>query len=142
MMPPLLRLKEPSCCRLVHVLLLLSSPQYDVQHCLLAPSGQHRCLMCTDTPPPAAAAAAAAAGWCMCCCLPQIRQLSVSFASNLSDALPGHVQRVIRCMTQLSSACSSHAELAWVEWQPPVLQAMMQHLMANRWAGPAGTRAV
>jgi hypothetical protein len=86
----------------------------------------------------AAAAAAAAAGWCMCCCLPQIRQLAVSFASNLSEALPGHVQRVHRCMTQLASACSNHADMAWVEWQPPVLQAMMQHLMANRWAALAG----
>jgi hypothetical protein len=77
----------------------------------------------------------------MCCCLPQIRQLAVSFASNLSEALPGHVQRVIRCMTQLASACSNHADLAWVEWQPPVLQAMMQHLMVNRWAALAGSCA-
>jgi hypothetical protein len=81
----------------------------------------------------AAAAAAAAAGWCMCCCLPEIRQMAVSFASNLAEALPGHVQRMVRCLTQLSSACSNHAGLAWVEWQPPVLQAMLQHLLANRW---------
>jgi hypothetical protein len=80
-------------------------------------------------------ASAAAAGWCMCCCLPQVRQIAVSFSSNLADALPGHVQRMVRCMTQLSSACSNHAGLAWVEWQPPVLQAMLQHLMATRWAG-------
>lgn len=70
--------------------------------------------------------------WCMCGCLPQVRQLAVAFSSNLHDALPGHVQRVVRCTTQLSTACSNHAGLAWVDWQPPVLLAMLQHLMARR----------
>jgi hypothetical protein len=37
----------------------------------------------------------------MCCCLPQIRQLAVSFASNLSEALPGHVQHMV-CYQPLS----------------------------------------
>jgi hypothetical protein len=70
--------------------------------------------------------------WCMCESLQQIRMLATAFAGHLRDALPGHVQRVIRCTTQLSSACSNHAGLSWVQWQPPILQALLSHTLLQR----------
>lgn len=60
--------------------------------------------------------------WCMCSCLLQIRDIITAFANNLTAALPSHVQKVVRCLTQLSVACSTHARQEWVEWQPPLLQ--------------------
>lgn len=60
--------------------------------------------------------------WCMCSCLPQIREILTAFSSNISEALPSHVQKVVKCLMQLSLACSSHARKEWVEWQPPLLQ--------------------
>jgi hypothetical protein len=42
------------------------------------------------------------------------------------------VQRVVHCITQLSSACADHAAPAWIEWQPPPLGLLLQHLLLQR----------
>lgn len=60
--------------------------------------------------------------WCMCTCLDEIQQIMTAFCKRISDALPSHVQKVVKCLTQLSLACSAHAREAWTRWQPPLLQ--------------------
>lgn len=53
-------------------------------------------------------------------------------AAALQEALPGHVQRVVRCITQLATACTNHAGKSWVEWQPPLLASMLTHLVMQQ----------
>lgn len=76
--------------------------------------------------------------WCMCSCLPQLKEILMAFGNNISDALPSHVQKVVRCLAQLSLACSMHAREAWIEWQPALLQVRAsntEHLVLTwRWS--------
>lgn len=65
-------------------------------------------------------------------CLPQVQQLVGAFATHLHDAQPGHVQRVVRCTTQLATACAGHNALAWIQWQPPPLSLLLRHLLLQR----------
>lgn len=69
--------------------------------------------------------------WCMCGSLPQIQVLLHAFIDQLHQALPAHIQPVIRCMVQLATACSNHAGDAWISWQPPLMQTMLAHLEAQ-----------
>jgi hypothetical protein len=70
--------------------------------------------------------------WCLCACIPHVQQLVCAFSTHLHDAQPGHVQRVVRCITQLSTACAEHNALAWIEWQPPPLALLLHHLTTQR----------
>jgi hypothetical protein len=70
--------------------------------------------------------------WCLCCCLAEVRQLFAAFAGAISDALPSHVLKVVKCSTQLALVCSDHAGGAWLEWQPPLLCSMLAHLAQQR----------
>jgi hypothetical protein len=71
-------------------------------------------------------------GWCMCGCLVQVQLLLHTFCQQPREALPGHIQPVIRCMVQLATACAVHNGDAWLSWQPPVLQRLLGHLFAHR----------
>eukprot|EP00878_Enallax_costatus_P004973 GHUV01005229.1.p1 GENE.GHUV01005229.1~~GHUV01005229.1.p1 ORF type:complete len:460 (+),score=166.93 GHUV01005229.1:319-1698(+) len=71
-------------------------------------------------------------GWCMCCCLDQVRQIVAAFANKLREAVPGHVQRVVRCMVQLANACHNHAGVAWLDWQPPLLVRMLRRFIVQQ----------
>ena len=70
--------------------------------------------------------------WCMCNCLQEVQILLRAFCQQPHDALPGHIQPVIRCMCQLGSACSNHAGAAWLSWQPPMLQRLVSYLFSQR----------
>lgn len=70
--------------------------------------------------------------WCMCGCMAQVRQLAEAFVAGLHEALPSHVQKVVRCVTQLGLACAGHAREAWVAWQPPLLARMLAHMVLQR----------
>jgi hypothetical protein len=71
-------------------------------------------------------------GWCMCGSLVQVQLLLHAFCQQPREALPGHIQPVIRCMSQLATACAVHNGDAWLAWQPPVLQRLLGHLFAQR----------
>jgi hypothetical protein len=71
-------------------------------------------------------------GWCMCGSLVQVQLLLHAFCQQPREALPGHIQPVIRCMVQLATACAAHNGDAWLGWQPPVLQRLLGHLFAHR----------
>lgn len=62
----------------------------------------------------------------------QVQQLVGAFSTHLHDAQPGHVQRVVRCTTQLATACAEHNALAWIQWQPPPLSLLLRHLLLQR----------
>jgi hypothetical protein len=70
--------------------------------------------------------------WCMCSCLGDVQLLVTTFCQQPQQALPGHIQPVIRCMAQLATACHSHAGAAWTQWQPPLLQQLLTALCAQR----------
>jgi hypothetical protein len=66
--------------------------------------------------------------WCMCNCLREFQNLLSAFCRQPHQALPGHIQPVIRCMAQLATTCSNHAGDSWLRWQPPLLQQLLGHL--------------
>jgi hypothetical protein len=68
----------------------------------------------------------------MCPCLVEVRHLVECFVANLHESLPSHIQKIMRCLAQLSLACNDHAAEAWLQWQPPMLQAMLTHLSIQR----------
>jgi hypothetical protein len=70
--------------------------------------------------------------WCMCNCLGEVQQLLSSFCRQPHQALPGHIQPVIRCMAQLATTCSNHAGSSWISWQPPLLQQLLQYLGSQK----------
>ncbi|KIY92299.1 hypothetical protein MNEG_15664 [Monoraphidium neglectum] len=70
--------------------------------------------------------------WCMCGSLMQVQLLLHTFCQQPREALPGHIQPVIRCMSQLATACAVHNGDAWLMWQPPVLQRLLGHLFSQR----------
>jgi hypothetical protein len=70
--------------------------------------------------------------WCLCACIPHIQHLVGAFSTHLHDAQPGHVQRAVRCITQLSTACADHNALGWIEWQPPPLALLLHHMTTQR----------
>jgi len=68
----------------------------------------------------------------MCNCLLEIRMLLSTFCQQLHQALPGHVQPVIRCLSQLAATCSAHAGDSWICWQPPLLKRLLEHLCSQQ----------
>lgn len=66
--------------------------------------------------------------WCMCNCLGEVQSLLSALCRQPHQALPGHIQPVIRCMAQLATTCSNHAGDGWIAWQPPLLQQLLEYL--------------
>lgn len=58
----------------------------------------------------------------------QINNLSCVF----QEAVPGHVQRVIRCMVQLATTCHNHSGEAWVDWQPSLLVRLLRRFAVQQ----------
>lgn len=70
--------------------------------------------------------------WCMCNCLAEVQALLSVFCKQPQQALPGHIQPVIRCMAQLATTCSNHAGDSWIKWQPPLLRQLLEYLCSQR----------
>lgn len=70
--------------------------------------------------------------WCMCNCLAEVQALLSVFCKQPQQALPGHIQPVIRCMAQLATTCSNHAGDSWLKWQAPLLQQLLGYLCSQR----------
>lgn len=70
--------------------------------------------------------------WCMCNCLEEVQMLLSAFCKQPYQALPGHIQPVIRCMAQMATTCSNHAGDSWIKWQPLLLQQLLEYLCSQR----------
>ena len=71
-------------------------------------------------------------GWCMCGCLVQVQLLLHGMCQQSREALPGHIQPVVRSMVQLAMGCAPHSGDAWVGWQPPVVRRLLGVLFSMR----------